>query len=313
MEIMPCSRDEKIELPSFIEIVEVSQEELIQLCLRQQINLLTSLHNLENSSPFQQWENSSEELINLENIKVDKIEQKASCKAELFFTWSSDFAHGADTLLPITSLTEELLRDGEKIIGLKEITWRKMIKNNIILQVECVSEDSKIKKDSNSVLTGEFITNEGRHFVFMGFENENDPITKKVIRNPYAQQLFSGGYYSTNNSVSFSIENRKTPSVIKNSKGLQFATLIDMITIALSEIGPSANNCKSILRLMVNVKDLQLPEDINDFFRNNELTVRLLQEKGCGSSSGTTITPFEYNFSSQEKVSRGLVGEKRDF
>lgn len=242
----------------------------------------------------------------LERIQVQG-DSFATAETDMFTSsWSIDFLHGSDTLLPVMALAESILRPDEVIEAVSRVTWRKPMTSNMQLAVMRGS----VTSDPNSVIDGVIKTNQGE-LTFMG-QLIDAPMRWNQAPNPYV----SNGICSCENCMtikpdgthSFSLHRMEMRDIGKpfQDPAMQTASLAELVTIAVAKIDiPSCR--RATLRLMGGLTGIHLSEDPENMFAEGNLDVRVDSEKIRKGKSGFTIIPFTYKFTHQPGVSRGFM------
>ncbi|MFA6992375.1 MAG: hypothetical protein WC269_03800 [Candidatus Gracilibacteria bacterium] len=253
---------------------------------------------------------------NLENLFVQE-DRFATADLNLFFSWARSLVHGSDSLISITNLVTKILRKGEELSILKEVSWRKPMRTNITAAVYGKDIDFKLLTDlERYCVTGKFLTTEGRVLSFMGTENQNRPIKEERFpKNPFAAAMTEGiSYHDDDSEFQLMLRLRSMEDVfarrIESIPGLNVATLVELITILVScsvqivpELGEAARRGAAIQ--MASVNGIPLHQDIKNLCGDIRLGVDM--EKAKTGKTGAKIIPFRCAIPNCDIDSGGMV------
>lgn len=230
--------------------------------------------------------------------------------------WALDFVHGPNTLPPITALAERVLLGDEKITKLDSVSWRVLMRNNLRLVAYDEGSDYCLE-DGEHVLDGSFQTSCGRTIQFVGFDDSKSPVRHDMERNVFAKSICltpsldgidldidSDGFAEV--ELGGKIAPESYPE-LEGSSGLCFETFTEILAYACVGAMNKTAGMKGS-GLFIGVRDLELPEDIGDFFEGGgKLKLRILTGEIKQGKSGLKIVPFEYRFPHQKDFCRGAV------
>lgn len=269
------------------------------------------------SGPVLSWDNENYEgfkhLLELCDLEVNRNQTLVTCDVGLFINEQNDgddpFAHAPDILLSAMSIAERLLRTDEKVSVLKRFIVNKPVKNNVRLIVYDKEHPFDENEDSASFI-GELSTNQGRGLRFYGLENENDPIKNRAELNPYFHDLIlnnSSKKTQDGRNIKFNLTQEGNQSIIeklKNSDTLLLATLLELISNTINDFLSEYSH----LRLMGSLRNLVLPENIENLFQGDgEVQIQILWDTKKRHPSGMDLVRIEYKFAHQADFSKGMI------
>lgn len=238
----------------------------------------------------------------------------ATCDAKMFVTSVSagKFVHGPDALMPVVQLLNKLVADGERLESVQRFSWKKPMKNNLKLAV--YDRDFNGGDNGDYVMEGKFTTSEGRMLTVLGMDNPDSPVKIVGVKNPYAEGTICNCpeccRIDDSRNHSFELINPSVPECFElfaNDNSIAVATLVEVLTKALTKMDISENKAPVVLRMLGGIRNLQLPKDMSDVFgEGRRLDIRIIEDKRKKGHSGMIITPFEFKFPHQESVGTGI-------
>lgn len=226
---------------------------------------------------------------------------------ELFTSeWSSSFAHGADTLLPVGLMFERLLQKGERLMKIDSLRWQKLICENMQFTAR-LTPFSK-KETESSLMTVALTTDQGRMMYLKGDGNGKN-LRGRASRNPVAEQLFSqgGGEAKVNkkgwHEYPLGDYNHLSDDEIARP-GMTMCTAIDLINYAVLQSAELKHYDATGTRLFLGVKDFTVP----DISRLSRVRVQMQHDDVKLSEKRFSIVPVkvEYIDSGREVIGGGL-------
>lgn len=244
----------------------------------------------------------------IEDIKTDG---KSFVSGKLVLSksdWSREFAHGADSLVQIHALIEEILASGEKITLIRDISWKKPMQSNIRM----VAYDRQLNPEEiphDITVEGSFKTSNNRTIYFYGVQDQSDPITMSQAVNPYAIlkekiNFFSRIIDSNNHEYSIGSIDYDLPARIVP------ATIAELLTIAVSSSFSRQFGDRD-LALAASISSVVIPEDYRSFAaRTPKIKCRFNTGKTRQGKSGMSLIPCEFSIDGVEGTA--LMAVTRD-
>jgi len=236
----------------------------------------------------------------------------AQANARLFFTpWSSSFAHGSDTLVPIVGIIRNILESGETLASIREIRWLKPITCDLQLAVQAraFKMSELIGKDIS--LAAQFISSNGRMISLIGKHITNRPIRRHFCRNPFAV-----GVVSTSPSefkqvgddefkVQLKLPNFVGPDeMLNNNAMLTVPTVVEVLTYAVDGLRRHLTHIHGNgLGLLGWVGNLTLPNSLTEILGAGHYLELKIKRGGIRSGkSGMQLVPIEFKFDHQQQA-----------
>jgi hypothetical protein len=275
--------------------------------------LFKEFEKSQNNPPEQQTLNQKTPVL-LDNLNTDG-KNFAMAETQMFFSpWSDNFVHGADSMIFVTKLIEEILQENERLTKMKCVSWRGVMQNNLYLSAYA-QKFPILKNRQDYNLEAVFETSDGRTITVLGMDNPYSPIrTKTRTRHPIGELFFQNlSVYEIKDDGTyiFSIKSplnfQNLSMFLNNSQALLISTLMEILTYGITGV---ANNLEinSVLRLIGKVRDLPLPENFKEIFTGDwKLKVKLHEKEQKRAPSGFIHIPFEYQFPHQENPSIGIT------
>lgn len=122
-------------------------------------------------------------------VTLDVSRERATMETDLQFSHLSAEArviHGADTMIPLIRVCEDLLTDGETISVLHKVRWHKPNSRNLVLQASLHKPDA-----SAAVITAEIKTSQQRTLYVTGTPSQPVKNPLQPTRNYYAATIMA--------------------------------------------------------------------------------------------------------------------------
>jgi hypothetical protein len=276
------------------------------------------------------------EPVDMDDYLVDvetNSETFIQAKTVLYLTKTSRrFVHGADAVAIITHMAGKILKDGERIELMRDVRFRRPILTNLdVTVIESNDSSSPAQIDGRDVvLTGTFVTDEGRILRFYGVDDPESAVNPHVGEatplEDYLNYKLQGG-----NPIDGYVFDIDLPScdcggescgvdrfyeVMCRSEFMvsAFMDLVQRIVLTSCWDGVDVR-CR--LRIMASFENIVLPEDLKSFFEGvatgsgkTSFTVKQLKSERKVTKSGFLLTTLEFRFANQAKeiVSKVVVG-----
>lgn len=231
----------------------------------------------------------------------------------LFTTPSSrEFAHGADMLLPIVHLAEEIMAPDEQTKMIERINWRSPVTHNMRLMVAKTNQ-RPFADNIKPAVDGYLKTSTGNSVYFAGVLDKSLPLTVHMpTPNPYVVK----NVHTMSNVIRHVLPGEvilKTGSPLSDDwhdalthNGFQAATLAELVTVAYQGAIKNLFRSDFGLKLMGGLTNLPLGDIEHVFNTYSNLQLRIDPAGIKLGRSGMTIVPFAYRFDNQNDFSRGF-------
>lgn len=237
----------------------------------------------------------------------------ASGLTRLYFSkWSSKFVHGADSLIPITSLASKLLIDNESIISMSEVKWIRPMRKNLKL-VAFDAKNAPVVDDGVLVRTV-FKISGGREIVVLGYESGGD-IDFKMNGTVPADTMICICPKCKSNKLEIVDDVFNVPFVLPvkamdllaQNRGLLLATLADALNLALTRAsGQLFKGINPVLKLVSGIEGLVIPTDLALLCREEQdLEIKLISKRT--TRTGFNLVELAYRFPFQRDFSSMTV------
>lgn len=242
----------------------------------------------------------------LRNIETDGRTFAGGYAILTLTPWSNSFAHGSDTLVPITELVSKVLQPGEKLSTLDRVTWHKPIRTDIMIRAS-----TSPLPEGEYVCDGEFSTDQGRK-IFFGCNTTEHNIRYEMPNNQYANNAVRSIYEE--NDGSFTITLYPTWEIYKaqlnENPSITISTILEIMTIAL-DIASKQNKTKDISRascsLVGGFRNVQMPPDIWERLSKNPKLHLKIDKKPQEGRSGFSLYRFECQFADLTQKGSGIL------
>jgi hypothetical protein len=224
-----------------------------------------------------------------------------------FSNWSRNFLHGADTLLPVGTMLEQMMDKNERLEQIEDIRWKEAMKNNLRLTGSTQTFSPEELRQAAMLFSCR--TSANRKLYVKGEDDAAKPVSGFRPCNRLANVIFSASnsqpVMRSDGASSFKLEAPASISTDSQnpiqSLGFHMSTAVDLINYACMFAPDMQQYDKHGLKLFLGVKDFSLPE-LADL---SEIRFHVQHGKVRQSQKAYNIIPSEIDFRNTHKRSAG--------
>lgn len=237
---------------------------------------------------------------------------KVEGDAQLFYSLSETRnVHGADMVMPIAKMAENILRPGEVTTSIDKISWHKPINHHVHIAI--AEGPLPAQRDQRTVCDGVLVTNRGRRLAFTAQELP-EQIPERMSRgNPFAISAIKN--IDTIGTYEYRIHLQSLPDNMMHKlnadRGLLMASAMETVSQGMATMVTNMSSRKMLGLGHTYIRDFEnviVPSRAEMLMRDGAvLRLGLMMSGRRVGRSGMSIIPFAAIGERQEMLARGHV------